>query len=50
MQPMFYIGLDVHKREVSYCVKEHESGASADAAGHAAAKMKKRPHRRGQDL
>jgi transposase len=22
MQPMYYIGLDVHKRTISYCVKE----------------------------
>jgi hypothetical protein len=22
MQPMYYIGLDVHKRIISYCVKE----------------------------
>ena len=22
MQPMYYIGLDVHKQEVSYCVKD----------------------------
>jgi hypothetical protein len=21
MQPMYYIGLDVHKRTISYCVK-----------------------------
>src|SRR5262245_45355958 len=25
MQPMYYIGLDVHKRKISYCVK-HVSG------------------------
>ncbi len=22
MQPMYYIGLDVHKQEISYCVKD----------------------------
>jgi hypothetical protein len=22
MQPMYYIGLDVHKRKISYCVKD----------------------------
>ncbi len=22
MEPMYYIGLDVHKRKISYCVKE----------------------------
>ena len=22
MQPMYYIGLDVHKQKISYCVKE----------------------------
>ena len=26
MQPMYYIGLDVHKRKISYCVK--------DSSGH----------------
>ena len=26
MQPMYYIGLDVHKRKISYCVKD-PSGA-----------------------
>ena len=23
MQPMYYIGLDVHKRKISYCVKDN---------------------------
>ena len=23
MEPMYYIGLDVHKRRISYCVKDH---------------------------
>ena len=22
MEPMYYIGLDVHKQKISYCVKE----------------------------
>lgn len=22
MEPMYYIGLDVHKRKISYCVKD----------------------------
>jgi hypothetical protein len=22
MQPMYYIGLDVHKQKISYCVKD----------------------------
>ena len=22
MRPMYYIGLDVHKRKISYCVKD----------------------------
>jgi len=26
MEPMYYIGLDVHKRKISYCVKD-ASGA-----------------------
>ena len=26
MQPMYYIGLDVHKRKISYCVKEAVAG------------------------
>jgi hypothetical protein len=26
MQPMYYIGLDVHKRKISYCVKEGSAG------------------------
>ena len=23
MEPMYYIGLDVHKRKISYCVKDN---------------------------
>ena len=26
MQPMYYVGLEVHKRKISYCVKDR-SGA-----------------------
>jgi transposase len=35
MQPMYYIGLDVHKRTVSYCVKD--SGGNVYAEGSLAA-------------
>src|SRR5260221_1693563 len=31
MEPMYYIGLDVHKREISYCVKD--SGGKVYAEG-----------------
>ena len=31
MQPMYYIGLDVHKRTISYCVKD--SSGKIHAAG-----------------
>jgi len=31
MQPMYYIGLDVHKRKISYCVKD--SGGKVYAEG-----------------
>jgi hypothetical protein len=31
MQPMYYIGLDVHKRKISYCVKD--SGGQVYAEG-----------------
>jgi hypothetical protein len=24
MQPMYYIGLDVHKQKISYCVKRQQ--------------------------
>jgi predicted NBD/HSP70 family sugar kinase len=35
MQPMYYIGLDVHKRKISYCVKDgsgriHAEGSTID--------------------
>jgi transposase len=35
MQPMYYIGLDVHKRKISYCVKD--SGGQVYAEGSLAA-------------
>jgi hypothetical protein len=25
MEPMYYIGLDVHKRKISYCVKDNSA-------------------------
>jgi transposase len=31
MQPMYYIGLDVHKRKISYCVKD--SGGELHSEG-----------------
>ena len=31
MQPMYYIGLDVHKRKISYCVKD--SGGKLHSEG-----------------
>ena len=31
MEPMDYIGLDVHKRKISYCVKD--SGGKVSAEG-----------------
>ena len=27
MQPMYYIGLDVHKKKISYCVKDGSGNA-----------------------
>jgi hypothetical protein len=33
MEPMYYIGLDVHKRKISYCVKD--SGGKIRAEGFA---------------
>ncbi len=30
MQPMYYIGLDVHKRKISYCVKDGSGGIHAE--------------------
>src|ERR1700677_4020652 len=38
MQPMYYIGLDVHKRKISYCVKDgsgriHAEGSISATSG-----------------
>jgi hypothetical protein len=30
MQPMYYIGLDVHKRKISYCVEENGGSVYAE--------------------
>ena len=30
MEPMYYIGLDVHKRKISYCVKDSRGKIFAD--------------------
>jgi hypothetical protein len=30
MQPMYYIGLDVHKRTISYCVKDGSGAIHAE--------------------
>jgi len=30
MQPMYYIGLDVHKRTISYCVKDSSGAIHAE--------------------
>ena len=30
MQPMYYIGLDVHKQKISYCVKDVGGKISAE--------------------
>src|SRR5260370_594530 len=32
MEPMYYIGLDVHKRKISYCVKESSGNIYAEAS------------------
>jgi transposase len=32
MQPMYYIGLDVHKRKISYCVKEGSGRIHAEGS------------------
>jgi hypothetical protein len=32
MQPMYYIGLDVHKRKISYCVKDGSGGIHAEGS------------------
>jgi hypothetical protein len=33
MEPMYYIGLDVHKQKISYCVKD--VGGKIHAGGYA---------------
>jgi transposase len=30
MEPMYYIGLDVHKRKISYCVKDNSGRVFAE--------------------
>jgi transposase len=30
MEPMYYIGLDVHKRKISYCVKDSSGRVFAE--------------------
>jgi hypothetical protein len=32
MQPMYYIGLDVHKRKISYCVKDGSGQIHAEGS------------------
>ncbi len=32
MQPMYYIGLDVHKRKISYCVKDGSGKIHAEGS------------------
>jgi hypothetical protein len=32
MQPMYYIGLDVHKRKISYCVKDGNGQIHAEGS------------------
>jgi hypothetical protein len=32
MQPMYYIGLDVHKRKISYCVKDSSGRIHAEGS------------------
>jgi hypothetical protein len=32
MEPMYYIGLDVHKRKISYCVKDRSGQLHAEGA------------------
>jgi hypothetical protein len=33
MEPMYYIGLDVHKRKISYCVKDSSGKIYSDLTG-----------------
>jgi transposase len=32
VEPMYYIGLDVHKRKISYCVKDDSGRIHAEAS------------------
>jgi transposase len=32
MEPMYYIGLDVHKRKISYCVKDRSGQLYAEGS------------------
>ena len=32
MEPMYYIGLDVHKRKISYCVKDSSGRIFAEGS------------------
>ncbi len=32
MEPMYYIGLDVHKRKISYCVKDGSGKVYAEGS------------------
>jgi transposase len=32
MEPMYYIGLDVHKRKISYCVKDDSGRIHAEGS------------------
>jgi transposase len=35
MEPMYYIGLDVHKRKISYCVKDGSGAIQAEGTNPA---------------
>ena len=35
MQSMYYIGLDVHKKTISYCVKDVSGSVHAEGSLHA---------------
>jgi len=41
MEPMYYIGLDVHKQKISYCVKD--SSGKVFAEGYHPARHGSRP-------
>ena len=32
MEPMYYIGLNVHKKKISYCVKEYNGGLQVNSS------------------